>query len=63
MTTPVPSASATAVRTRSARRSASPIDFDSVEDGCVTVRDRDTMEQQRVPVGELRAIIEQKIAF
>ncbi len=38
-------------------------DFDSEQDGCVTIRDRDTMEQQRVPVGELRTIIEEKIAF
>ena len=38
-------------------------DFDSAEDGCVTVRDRDTMQQQRVPVGELRSIIEKKLEF
>ena len=28
-------------------------DFESVEDGCVTVRERDTMEQVRLPIGEL----------
>ena len=38
-------------------------DFDSVEDGCVTVRDRDTMEQVRLPISELEAFIEEKIAF
>lgn len=38
-------------------------DFESAEDGCVTVRDRDTMEQQRVPVGELRSIIEARLEF
>ena len=38
-------------------------DFDSEVDGCVTVRDRDTMEQVRIPVGELKAYIEEKIAF
>ena len=38
-------------------------DFDSVEDGCVTVRDRDTMEQERIKIGELVAYIEKKIAF
>lgn len=38
-------------------------DFDSVEDGCVTVRDRDTMEQERVKIDELVAYIEKKIAF
>ena len=38
-------------------------DFDSVEDGCVTVRDRDTMEQERIKIDELVAYIEKKIAF
>ncbi len=38
-------------------------DFDSVEDGCVTVRDRDTMEQVRIPIAELESYIEEKIAF
>ncbi len=28
-------------------------DYDSLEDGCVTVRDRDTMEQSRVAISEL----------
>ena len=30
-------------------------DFDSVEDGAVTVRDRDTMEQERVKIEDLKA--------
>ena len=38
-------------------------DFDSLEDNCVTVRDRDTMEQVRMPISEVRAYIESKIAF
>ena len=38
-------------------------DFDSLEDKCVTVRDRDTMEQVRIPITELRTYIEEKIAF
>ena len=38
-------------------------DFDSVEDKCVTVRDRDTMEQVRIPIDELVAYIEDKIKF
>ncbi|MBC8571328.1 glycine--tRNA ligase [Zongyangia hominis] len=38
-------------------------DFDSVEDGCVTVRDRDTMEQTRMPIANLVSYIEEKIAF
>lgn len=33
-------------------------DFDSETDGCVTVRDRDTMEQIRLPIDELTAFIE-----
>ena len=38
-------------------------DFDSKEDGCVTVRDRDTMEQVRIPMGEVRAYIEARMDF
>lgn len=28
-------------------------DFDSLEDNCVTVRDRDTLEQTRIPIGDV----------
>ncbi len=38
-------------------------DFDSLEDNCVTVRDRDTMEQVRLPIGEVRAYIEARMDF
>lgn len=38
-------------------------DFDSVEDNCVTVRDRDTMEQSRIPISELSAYITEKLKF
>ena len=38
-------------------------DFDSVEDNCVTVRDRDTMEQERISIDELEAYIEKKLEF
>ncbi len=38
-------------------------DFDSAEDGCVTVRDRDTMEQVRIPITELEDFIAKKIEF
>ena len=38
-------------------------DFDSETDGCVTVRDRDTMEQVRLPIPELKAYIEKTLAF
>ena len=38
-------------------------DFESAEDGCVTVRDRDTMQQERVKIDELVAYIEAKLEF
>jgi glycyl-tRNA synthetase len=38
-------------------------DFESETDGCVTVRDRDTMEQIRLPISELKAYIESKLEF
>ena len=38
-------------------------DFDSVEDGCVTVRDRDTMQQERVKIDGLNAYISEKVKF
>ena len=45
------------------------VDFDTVGDSekagdnCVTVRDRDTMEQERIPVSALKAYIEARIQF
>ncbi len=39
------------------------IDFDTLEDESVTIRDRDTMEQVRVKIDELETWIEEKIAF
>ncbi|MEG0540794.1 MAG: glycine--tRNA ligase [Angelakisella sp.] len=38
-------------------------DFESENDGCVTVRDRDTMAQERIPVAELSAYVAKKVAF
>ena len=38
-------------------------DFDSENDNCVTVRDRDTMAQERIPIGELKDYISKKIRF
>ena len=38
-------------------------DFDSESDGCVTVRDRDTMKQVRIKIEELRSYIEEKLIF
>ena len=39
------------------------VDFDTLENGTVTVRDRDTMEQIRLPIEELKAHIEKAIEF
>ena len=38
-------------------------DFDSENDACVTVRDRDTMEQTRIKIDELDAFLEEKMQF
>ncbi|MBQ3563468.1 MAG: glycine--tRNA ligase [Clostridia bacterium] len=38
-------------------------DFDSENDGCVTVRDRDTMQQERIKIEDLKPYIESKIEF
>ena len=38
-------------------------DFESEEDGCVTVRERDSMEQVRIPISELKTYISEKIKF
>ena len=38
-------------------------DFESVDDGCVTVRDRDTMAQERVAIDKLNEYIAEKIKF
>ena len=39
------------------------IDFDTLEDGTVTIRDRDSMEQIRLSVDEAIKYIEEKIEF
>ena len=45
------------------------VDFDTVGDdtkegdNCVTVRDRDTMEQVRLPISELKAYLAEKLAY
>ena len=45
------------------------VDFETVgdentpADNCVTVRERDSMEQVRIPVSELKTYLLQKIAF
>ena len=39
------------------------IDFDTLEDNCVTIRDRDSMEQARVSIDELENWIAEKVEF
>lgn len=39
------------------------VDFDTPEDKCVTIRDRDTMEQVRIPVDQVRSYIEERLIF
>ena len=36
------------------------VDFDTLDDQCVTVRDRDSMEQTRLPIADLVAFLEEK---
>ena len=40
------------------------VDFDTIEkDNCVTVRDRDTMEQVRMPIDELVSYLQDKVTL
>ncbi|MDD3766431.1 MAG: glycine--tRNA ligase [Eubacteriales bacterium] len=39
------------------------VDFDTEKDGCVTVRDRDTMEQERVSIDKLEQYILERIKY
>lgn len=38
-------------------------DFDSVDDQAVTVRDRDSMEQERVPLADIVEVVRAKLAL
>ena len=38
-------------------------DFDSVDDGCVTIRNRDTMEQERVAIDKLSDYLTELVKF
>ena len=37
--------------------------FETENDGCVTVRDRDTMQQVRIPMAEVKSYISEKLKF
>ena len=39
------------------------VDFETANDGCVTIRERDTMEQVRIPVSEVVAYLNEKLYF
>ena len=39
------------------------IDFDTLEDGMVTIRDRDTMKQERIKIEDVANYISKKIEF
>ncbi len=39
------------------------VDFETAEDNCVTIRERDSMEQVRVPIADIRSFIEEKLVF
>ena len=39
------------------------VDFDTEVDGCVTIRDRDTMQQVRIPVEDVKSYIEERLMF
>ena len=45
------------------------VDFETVgddktpADNCVTIRERDSMQQERVPISELRAWLETRLAY
>ena len=39
------------------------VDFDTLEDNAVTVRDRDTMQQVRMPILQLKAYLDEKLFF
>lgn len=39
------------------------VDFDSLEDHAVTIRDRDTMQQERVPIDDLPGILATRLGY
>ncbi|MBO5526072.1 MAG: glycine--tRNA ligase [Clostridia bacterium] len=39
------------------------VDFDTLEDGTVTLRERDSMEQVRLPISEVAAYVKERIDF
>ena len=38
-------------------------DENTPADHCVTIRERDTMEQVRIPISEVKSFLEEKVKF
>ena len=57
MTTRAPSGNCIAARMKSGRRSALRWMCNPLEDHQVTIRDRDSMEQVRVEIGQVKALV------
>ncbi len=39
------------------------VDFESLDDNTVTIRDRDTLEQERVPIDKLESIVNERVSM
>jgi glycyl-tRNA synthetase len=39
------------------------IDFETLENNTVTIRDRDTLEQHRIHMDDIRKVVQEKVAF
>ena len=39
------------------------IDFETLENGTVTIRDRDTLEQQRINIADIKSVVEGKVSM
>ncbi len=39
------------------------VDHDTLKDNCVTLRDRDTMQQVRVPIDSLKSLLDEKVSL
>ena len=61
MTRPVRSVVAIAVKTKSAPRLCITVDFDTLDDQAVTIRERDTMQQERVALDKVADYVAARI--
>ena len=39
------------------------VDHDTLTDGCVTLRNRDTMQQERIPIDNLKDIVAKEVSM